>query len=66
MDGYQSYNRNGVEIHVKTNFRSRFFKHIILENIFFLWLKQAVVDFNKMVNDEVELEEKKRDSWEKI
>jgi hypothetical protein len=30
----------------------RFFKHIILRNIFFMWLKQAVTDFNKMVNDE--------------
>lgn len=30
MDGVQTFTKQGVEIQVKTNFRLRFFKHIIL------------------------------------
>lgn len=66
MDGPQTFLYNGVEKKIKTNFRMRFFKHIILENIFFLWLNQAVADFNKMVNDDGSSEDRMSDLEEKI
>lgn len=40
---------NGVEKEGHTNFRLRFFKHILIENIFYSWLEHAIADLNRII-----------------
>jgi len=56
MDGSHTYVINGKETLIRTNFRLRFFKHILLENIFFNWLEHAISDLNRIIRYDGQLE----------